>query len=169
MVAYLLDTNTFVTAKNSYYAFDVCPGFWTSILVEHKAGNIVSIDRVKAEIVEGNDRLKRWVEKRVPATMFGKSNTSEIASSVSDIMNWVQTNGFDQPGVKSFAAKADPWLIAYALQHGMELVTHEIYNANTRRKVPIPNVCKHFGVKCTSIFETLRVLQVRFGLRKKPL
>ncbi len=26
---YLLDANVFIEAKNLYYAFDICPGFWT--------------------------------------------------------------------------------------------------------------------------------------------
>ena len=25
---YLLDSNVFIEAKNRYYAFDICPGFW---------------------------------------------------------------------------------------------------------------------------------------------
>ncbi len=25
---YLFDANVFIEAKNRYYAFDICPGFW---------------------------------------------------------------------------------------------------------------------------------------------
>ncbi|WP_448218276.1 DUF4411 family protein [Endozoicomonas sp. 2B-B] len=25
---YLLDANTFIQAKNQYYAMDICPGYW---------------------------------------------------------------------------------------------------------------------------------------------
>ncbi|MGL5096417.1 MAG: DUF4411 family protein, partial [Planctomycetia bacterium] len=32
---YLLDSNVFITAKNSYYAFSICPGFWDSLLHFH--------------------------------------------------------------------------------------------------------------------------------------
>jgi uncharacterized protein DUF4411 len=28
-MAYLLDTDVFIQAKNLHYAFDVCPGFWS--------------------------------------------------------------------------------------------------------------------------------------------
>jgi hypothetical protein len=27
-MAYLLDANVFIQAKNSYYGFDICPAFW---------------------------------------------------------------------------------------------------------------------------------------------
>ena len=26
--AFLLDSDVFIAAKNAYYAFDICPGFW---------------------------------------------------------------------------------------------------------------------------------------------
>ena len=29
---YLLDANPFIEAKNRYYGFDICPGFWTAII-----------------------------------------------------------------------------------------------------------------------------------------
>jgi hypothetical protein len=33
---YIVDSNVFITAKNLYYAFDICPGFWKSIILQHK-------------------------------------------------------------------------------------------------------------------------------------
>ena len=27
---YLVDSDVFITAKNLYYSFDLCPGFWTA-------------------------------------------------------------------------------------------------------------------------------------------
>jgi hypothetical protein len=29
-MSYILDSDVLITAKNSYYAFDLCPGFWRS-------------------------------------------------------------------------------------------------------------------------------------------
>ncbi|MCG8556092.1 MAG: DUF4411 family protein [Proteobacteria bacterium] len=29
---YVVDSDVFITAKNRYYAFDICPGFWKSVI-----------------------------------------------------------------------------------------------------------------------------------------
>ena len=44
-MAYLLDTNVFIEAKNRYYSFEVCPGFWDWIVAENAAGHVFSILR----------------------------------------------------------------------------------------------------------------------------
>jgi hypothetical protein len=43
---YLLDSDVFITAKNAYYAFPICPGFWDSMIHHHNAGSLFSIDKV---------------------------------------------------------------------------------------------------------------------------
>lgn len=40
MMAYLLDTNVFIQAKNLHYGFDFCPAFWEWIDVVHKADRV---------------------------------------------------------------------------------------------------------------------------------
>lgn len=35
---YLIDSDVLITAKNSYYAFDLCPGFWKNLLDKHESG-----------------------------------------------------------------------------------------------------------------------------------
>lgn len=38
---YLVDSDVFITAKNLYYPFDICPGFWNSLLHhQQQAGSI---------------------------------------------------------------------------------------------------------------------------------
>ena len=44
---YVLDANIFIEAKQRYYAFDVCPGFWEALVWHHGNGPIISVDRVK--------------------------------------------------------------------------------------------------------------------------
>ena len=43
---YLVDSDVLLTAKNRYYGFDICPGFWKSLLEHHQGGHIFSILRV---------------------------------------------------------------------------------------------------------------------------
>jgi len=45
---YVLDSNIFIQAKNTYYGFDLCPGFWMGLLRKHDEKRVCSIDRVKS-------------------------------------------------------------------------------------------------------------------------
>lgn len=63
---YLLDANAFIEAKDRYYGFDICPGYWSSLLVQHAAKRLFSIDRVGEELNEQDDIVKRWIKDEVP-------------------------------------------------------------------------------------------------------
>jgi len=83
---YVLDSNVFIQAKNTYYGFDLCPGFWTGLLRKHGEKQVCSIDRVKSEIFHPSseqnhpsDDLTLWVRDDVPATFFKETvNTFEM-------------------------------------------------------------------------------------------
>ena len=47
---------------------------------------------------------------------------------------------------EQFAGVADGWVVAYARVHNAIVVTHEGFNADVRKRVPIPNVCRQFDV-----------------------
>ena len=66
---FLLDANIFITAHRSYYALNLCPGFWDSLIHYFNAEQISSIDRVRDELVGYGDELSDWV-KHVPVEWF---------------------------------------------------------------------------------------------------
>ncbi len=57
---FLIDANTLMTASRFFYAYDLAPSFWEAFEDEIKAGNIVLLDMVKAEIDKGQDELKEF-------------------------------------------------------------------------------------------------------------
>lgn len=57
---FVLDANVFIEAARRYYAFDLAPGFWESLIHYAKNGRIRSIDRVKQELERGKDQLAEW-------------------------------------------------------------------------------------------------------------
>ncbi|MGI6362191.1 MAG: DUF4411 family protein [Bacillota bacterium] len=59
-MTYLLDANVFITAFKSYYAFDIAPGFWNSLIRLAQAGRVKSIDRVYNELGRVEDELFAW-------------------------------------------------------------------------------------------------------------
>lgn len=56
-MAYVLDSNVFIEAKNRYYAFDICPGFWDWLHAAHESGQVFSIEAVKQELTSRDDEL----------------------------------------------------------------------------------------------------------------
>ena len=57
---YAIDANVFIQAHRNYYALDLCPGFWDALGHYHDNSRLVSIDRVRDEIMSG-DALAEWV------------------------------------------------------------------------------------------------------------
>ena len=156
---FLIDTNTLIQPYKSYYAFDICPGYWEWLLAAHGQGNLASIDRVRNEVLEQDDDLAGWVKTTAPGGLFLPSTQPEVAAANRDIMNWVAGN-YSQGQTRRFASGADSWLAAYAKVHSMVVVTQEF--PRQRGKVPLPDVCKHSGVESEDLFDMLRELDVRF-------
>ena len=160
---YLLDANVYITAHRLYYAFDLCSGFWDCLIRFSNSGRTLSIDRVRGELHEQDDALSRWVDADCPAGMFVNSLESAVTDSYREVIRWVYANRqFTIQAKNEFSRGADGWLAAYARTHDMILVTLERYAPEARSKVPLPNVCRQFGVPYVDTFEMLRELGVRF-------
>jgi hypothetical protein len=63
-MAYLLDANVFIAAKNLHYGFDFCPAFWDWLETTNQAGAVFSIEQVRDEILSGDDELTTWGQQR---------------------------------------------------------------------------------------------------------
>lgn len=160
-MAYLLDANCFIEAKNRYYSFDLCPGFWDWLIEQNSSGNICSISKVGDELKTGNDELATWARDRGDE-FFLPHNDSITTDSMRRVTTWVNSNGFTSQGIATFMNGADPFLIAHALAYGHTVVTHERYDPSARRAIKIPVVCRQFGVRCVDPFQMLREMRAVF-------
>lgn len=162
---YLVDSDVFITAKNLYYSFDICPGFWRSVVHHHQAGRVFSIDRVRGELLAGpkTEDLVMWVRGEVPEGFFLQVDTDQVVRAYTDVMMWVQRHPryFDHAKAK-FATGADGWLVAYARVHGATVVTNEQSAPESRKEIKLPDVCDRFGVLRANTFAMLRALHVQF-------
>jgi len=175
---YVLDANVFIQAKNAYYGFEFCPGFWEALIVENRNDHLCSIDRVRDELVKVSlqkgddpDRLSKWAKSGVPDTCFKKTREQNILRAFGQMVAWVNAEPQFMPKAKTeFAQVADGWLIAYARIHGLVVVTLEGYSPDARKKVLIPNVCREFDVDYVNTFEMLDDLGVELILneRRRP-
>src|SRR6516162_5390261 len=64
LMPYLLDSNVFIEAKNKYYQFSLCPGFWDWLIRENANGKIFSHDSVLSELARFGDDLSQWAGSR---------------------------------------------------------------------------------------------------------
>lgn len=165
---YLLDSDVFIAAKNSYYAFAICPGFWESVIHHHREGNICSIDKVRSELLAGRptEDLVQWVKNDLPSEFFKDTNDQGVISAYERVMLWVQRNPqyFDQAKAK-FATEADGWLVAYAMVHHTTVITNEQPRPQSRNRILLPDICAHFNVAYKDTFFMLKDLGVRFEWR----
>ena len=162
-VPVLLDTNVFIEAHRRYYAFDIHPGFWDCLYHLFKTNQAVSLDRVRTELLRFNDALSEWVEN-TPNSFFVSTSDHAIVNMYMAVMNWLDAEDqyLDQAKY-DFAQGADGWLVSFAIVYGLNLVTEEVYDKNIRRRVPLPNVCKQFGVETFNTFSMLRSLGIQFN------
>ena len=163
---YLIDTNTLIDAKNRYYHFDICPGFWKAILTNN---NIKTIEMVIQEIKDGKDELKDWIienEQIIKTKLIEIDN--KIQQNFIEIADYVENN-LKLPPISEkerFLSKADPWLIATAKEYDYTVVTQEQFiNDSKTKKIKIPNICTCFNVKYISLFDLLKQENIQFCLK----
>lgn len=161
-MAYLLDADTLIQAKDDYYAFDLCPGFWDWLDRQNAAGTMFSVQAVRDELERGNDELAQWAKYR--GAGFFLPVDERTSGAMAAVSGWVQAGEFRDDAKRVFLAAADPWLIAHALAHGHTVVTHEVHVDGQKNKVKIPTVCRALNVTCQRTFEMLRTERVRFVL-----
>jgi len=63
-MAYLLDADVFIRAKNLHYGFDFCLAFRDWIVANHATGAVFSVEKVGDEVQAVADELSEWAEAR---------------------------------------------------------------------------------------------------------
>ncbi|MHB1681388.1 MAG: DUF4411 family protein [Bacilli bacterium] len=122
-MAYLLDANIFIQAKNLHYSFDFCPAFWEWLDRSNTSQMVFSIEKVRDELLAGDDALAKWAMAR--GDRFFLAPDATILSSLGDVSIWANSGVFEQAAVSTFLQVADYYLVAHALSRGFVVVTHE--------------------------------------------
>ena len=160
-MAYLLDANVFIQAKNLHYGLDFCPAFWDWLIANNKTGRVFSIEKVGDEIDAIADDLAEWAKGRGPGFFLRPDDA--MVPALGKVSAWATGQNYEPAAVNTFLQVADYYLAAFALAHGHALVTHEIASASTK-KIKLPNACIGLKIKCVTPFEMLRNERARFVL-----
>lgn len=163
-MAYLLDADVFIRAKNLHYGLDFCPAFWEWLIDRNGAGIVFSIEKVGDEVQAGEDDLSQWAADLGPS-FFLSPGTNDLAS-LAAVSAWAGGHHYEPSAVSTFLQVADYYLVAQAHAGKHTIVTHEIPSASTRR-IKIPDACIGMGIKCMTPFEMLRRERARFVLEPR--
>ena len=170
---YLIDANVFIQAKNMYYRFDFCGGFWDWMKSAHARGHVYSCRKVLSELAAGpsDDPAYGWA-KALPSTFFiDDAQNVGVMKHYSSIMNWAHASKYNAAAKAQFAkaTTADAFLIAVAKEHGYGIATQEKSNPDTVKKIYLPDAAAAHGVDTVYVYDLLSSLAVSTFILKPPV
>ena len=160
-MAYLLDANVFIAAKNLHYGLDFCPAFWDWLVAQNGADMVFSIEKVGDEVQALADELSAWAGAR--GVGFFLPVGAPDLPALGAVGAWARGQQYEPAAVSMFLQVADYYLVAQARAGGHTVVTHEIPSAS-KRKIKIPDACIGLGIRYVTPFEMLRRERARFIL-----
>lgn len=164
----LIDANALITPHLQYYPFDLAPSFWQQLENSIKDGTVVVLDIVKAEVLQGTDSLRDWMEALEIGELIDRRRP-EILAKYSQVLTHLQTNPCYQEAALrewSKASVADPWIVATAAAYGYTIITLEKPILGLSPKAPtkkpkIPDVARALSVQTQDLFYLMRKLNFR--------
>lgn len=164
MRKYVLDTNIFIEAKNRYYRFGICRGFWD--FLRDAQGHIFSLDKVFEELEEGDDELTSFAKELRGEGFFKENDAFDCYEEIEQTLEEME---YKEEAIKDFMGKADFVLVAYAYKNKCIIVTHEsasLGGSYSKKRVKIPDVCARLEIECIDTFDFLESERVLFVLNK---
>lgn len=159
----LLDANVFIEAKNTYYGLDLVPAFWSWLEQAASSGELASTDLVYDELKAGGDELADWAKDRRGLLFRVSSSSATVAGAVAQLGSWAEAENYHSHVLQDFMDGADPFLVGAALETGSTVVTQETPAGSKKKKIKIPDACRHLGVPYENTFEMMRALGARFS------
>jgi predicted nuclease of predicted toxin-antitoxin system len=158
-VVYCIDTNILIQAWQKYYSPEICPSYWDVLNQLGKKGVIFIPELVYEEIKKGEDDLYEWLKNsNIPIKKIDGAVTNclkEIYASNPNHKYLVSNNGIH--------SKADPWVIAHAMNEKAIVVTKEKKDfIRKQTKIKIPHVCDNMNVSWIDDFEFIKNLNIKF-------
>lgn len=107
-MAYLLDADVFIRAKNLHYGFDFCPAFWDWLTLENAADRLFSIEKVGDEVHAVADDLSDWAEEK--SSGFFLRPDASIFPALAEVSAWATNQHYEPAAVDAFLQVADYYL-----------------------------------------------------------
>lgn len=152
---YLLDADVFIRAKNDHYSFDTVPAFWDWLDYANARGDVFSIQRVRDELLAGDDELAEWARDRHDE--FFLPPDAATLTALGRVATWANTEErFTDAAINAFLDSADYFIVGQAMAGDLVVVTHEKPAPQARNSIKLPDACTAMGVAAVSPFRMLR-------------
>lgn len=151
---YCVDTSGWLDGWQRQYPPDVFPTLWTKIDALILAGEIISSEEVYFELERKSDDLHDWIKSRkqmlVPLDEAIQVRASALLAEYPRLVDTLRGR-----------SKADPFVIATAMERNAVVVTGEIISGNLH-KPRIPDVCQVKQISCINFLQMIRELKLTF-------
>lgn len=160
-MAYLIDSDVFISAQQRHYSMEFCPAFWDWLKQANALGLVLSVPKIFEELTVGSGPEVDWAVA-LKDDLFVKPTPKTLAAYAT-VSTWANSQDYTQAAIAEFLSAGEYFLIGEALAGGHVVVTHEVPR-NTKNKVKIPNACAGVGVQCMSPFRMLKQEKALFVL-----
>lgn len=151
---YCVDTSGWLDGWQRHYPQDVFPTLWSKIDALVASGEIVSSEEVYLELQRKSDDLHDWIKLRkqmlVPLDEGIQIRAATLLSEYPRLVDTLRGR-----------SKADPFVIATAMERNAVVVTGEIISGNLD-KPRIPDVCLVKSIRCINFLQMIRELKLTF-------
>jgi len=133
---------------------DVFPSLWAKLDGLIVAGEIISSEEVYLEIKRKADDLHKWIQARkqmlVPLDEAIQLRATALLGEYPRLVDTLRNR-----------SKADPFVIATAIEHNAVVVTGEVLTGKME-KPRIPDVCQAKGIRYMNFLQMIRELKLAF-------
>ncbi len=159
-IVYCIDTSSLIEMKDKYpMDVNTFKPLWVNTEKLIKDDRLIAPLDVKKEIEKGDDELSKWAKNK--KKLFVSPDKKQLEKVKEILKNYPFLADSGKPGL----SKADPWLIALAVERNTEeqqkldfsrnrfIVVTEESKINPNK---IPAVCKNYGIECINLIELFR-------------
>ncbi len=156
---FCIDANILIQAWQKYYSPEICPSYWEVLNDLGKKGIIFIPEVVFEEIQKGEDDLFEWLKNSdIP---FRKIDGS-VANCLKEIYASNESHKY-LVSSNQIHSKADPWVIAHAMNEKAVVVTKEQKDfIKKQTRIKIPHVCDNMKVEWMDDFQFIKKANINF-------
>jgi hypothetical protein len=151
---YCVDTSAWLDGWQRHYPKDVFPSLWARLDAIISSGQIICTEEVYIELQRKDDDLHKWMMSRkqmlVPLDEAIQNRATVLLREYPRLVDTLRGR-----------SKADPFVIATAIERGAVVVTGEVLTGKLE-KPRIPDVCRAKGIACIGFLQMIRDLRLTF-------
>ena len=164
---YLIDSNCFIEPHRGLCPIDVAVSFWSKLKELMTEKDVYVLDKVKGELTEWEDELKKWITENVGKEQLLKFETAESVEKFKAVNIWAMSHPqYTDAAKNKFTAadRADIYLVSYAALNPGEwtIVSQEKSSPLRSTEIKLPDACRKFNVRCINFMDMFREMQETF-------